>query len=934
MLAVALLAPLLAVAQQSPNTPIQRPGAGASVPNTGQNQNQNQTGGVDRNISQDPTRRTSASDQETGASSRSTRRQGEQGDAQGRRSTSRGNAPRQGEGSGGPNVQQTGERAPGARGTSGSRQGGSRATGGSRGGGGGASFTAGASTGARTSGGKGAYEPAKEREIEYPELPEEGEVITGMTGPMPLNEFLELIRTATNWNILVSPELNSVILEFWITEATPKQAMEILKFHDIYFEYNEETGYLYVYPIEKWLNDQFGDVIPEEFVVQNADLVYIESFLVALLSSTGRLLSDDRTHRIYVWDTEDNLVAMRKMVADLDVPLAEAEFKVKNAEIADIETVLNAMLSPAGKLLADSRTGQIFVWDGPSTIDEMRLAVEHLDVPLETRTFYIQHVNGEDILDHLDALRTERGLIQVDPRFNAIIVTDITQRIEQMDALIKTLDQELETRSWEIDFADIDFIADQVEVLIPAEMGEVVVNDLQHQVTVTGLPARLDQIEELIEIWDVPRKQVQIEAFIVEVGSDVEREFNVNWSYFGNSSNSPVFVDGGTGFDAETGAVRVGQLPYAVPLYGALQLDGSGGIERPLVENIDGENVISHLGGANLAVTLDYLDQQNKATVLASPLVRVNDGEPARFENATRVPFISATTVYGNNTSTVNSGVNNTNRVEFIDVGTILGVTPRISSEQSVMLDIEAEDSTFVQRTIISNGQNSTVPEKTVRRAETQLQVKSGETVVLGGLRRDRSEEAKSQIPLLGDIPLVGRVFRYPNKKSSNNTLLIFITTTIVDDYTTPETQTLANAEATIADAHRHNKKDLWGRLEDKVSKGGNEISISIGQTGHMHSEGKRITLEELKETLGKLPENSTMTLVIRRHPRAPEEVVQALTAAAEEAGIKIELDETLSPIVPSYVKQDMEAQEKAADALENAVETTEAAPAEGAKTE
>src|SRR5690606_16694003 len=109
-----------------------------------------------------------------------------------------------------------------------------------------------------------------------------------------------------------------------------------------------------------------------------------------------------------------------------------------------------------------------------------------------------------------------------------------------------------------------------------------------------------------------------------------------------------------------------------------------------------------------------------------------------------------------------------------------------------------------------------------------------------GGLRKDRSQEVTTKTPILGDIPLIGRLFRYPNKKSANRTLLIFITPTIVDEFTYPEADMLAAADAVIASEHRHNQKTIWKRWGDKISMGRNEIGVSIGQTGALHSEGER----------------------------------------------------------------------------------------------
>lgn len=742
-----------------------------------------------------------------------------------------------------------------------------------------------------------AFEPILDREVEYGPLPEGGEVLLDLTGPKTVSEFMEDIRVATLWNILISDSIREKKLDFWITEATPQQAMEILKFHDIYYEYDAEKKYLYVMSVEEWQRKQFGKVESHEFILQHAENKTIEPLLRAMLSGTGRLVADARTRHIYVWDTPDNLALMEKTVKELDVPLKKREFKVEFAEFPDVQAAFSSMLSPAGSLLPDSRTNTLIAWDQPNVLARMDEALKSLDVPVQSKTFYMSHVKADDMLDYLEVMVSERGVIQVDPRFNAIIVTDLPGRLEKVAETLKTLDQELDTRTWVLDYADLDFVAEQIEAKIPAEMGEIVVQDDVHQITVSGIPSRLDEIDKLIKAWDVQRKQVQIEAFIVEVGSDVEREFNINWSYFGSQGNSPIFYNGGDGFNPDGGNLNIGQLPYTVPLYGALQLDENGQIVRPIVTNTDGENVIDRVAGNSLAVTLDYLDKKNKATVLSSPRVAVQDGEEASFENKTEVPFVSATTFFSNNVVNSFGNTNNTNRVEFIDVGTILRVLPRITTKDNILLDISAEDSTFVEVRVLANDQESTVPQKTLRKAETQLRIQSGDTVVLGGLRRDRSGKTEARTPLLGDLPGIGRLFRYPNKKSEKSSLLIFITPTIVDEFTDPQSSILASAESSIAEEHRHNQKNLWGRIGDAVAKHKNEMTITVGQGGDIQAEGEHVTLDELRDLFTEAPQG--VKVVLRRHPRAPEDLITSITELALDSERKLVVDDDFEALVP-----------------------------------
>jgi biopolymer transport protein ExbD len=192
------------------------------------------------------------------------------------------------------------------------------------------------------------------------------------------------------------------------------------------------------------------------------------------------------------------------------------------------------------------------------------------------------------------------------------------------------------------------------------------------------------------------------------------------------------------------------------------------------------------------------------------------------------------------------------------------------------------------------------VPEKTTRGAETQLRVHSGDTVVLGGLRRDKASDSVSKVPVLGDLPLIGQVFRSPKKDSRQSDLMIFLTATIVGEKTHPEAEALEQVEQDIYDQLRTEKKDTWGRLSDKLSDGENEIVVAIGQGGNIHSEGEPFTVEQIKALFTTLGADSMKVIVLRAHPRAPQRVVDAVHDAAIGAGLKVELDDTASPLVPT----------------------------------
>ena len=798
---------------------------------------------------------------------------------------------------GGARIALGGAKSGAAGASAGVRATGSRATGGAGGAGGGAAETL------RTIG-EAKYEPIKDREVKYGDVPDAGEELTEM-GPMPVGEFLDLLHMTTNWNVLVTDAAKAVSLEFWIVATKPKAALEILRFHDVYYEYKKDSNTLYVMTKDEYIEKEFGQLVEHEFMVQNAEVEYVESVITSFLSPAGRVIIDPRTHHIFLWDTQDNVDKIKETVAELDVSLTKAEFVVAHVEIADMESILSTFMSPSGNMIVDPRTGNLLVEDLAENIDEMRAVLAKFDVPMTPQTYAVRHIDAETLAESIEMLLTERGTAQVDIRTNSIMVTDLPVRQKEIKELIAVLDRELETRTWVLNHVEPDLIAERIETIIPEEMGDIIVDEDVHQLTVTGLPERLDQVEELIAVWDIMRSQVRIEAYLVSVSEKLARNLSLKWSYFDSSGNSPQAyrVNGGAApnYANLANTVTVGQLPYAEPLRNWVTGD--------IITDINGQDIIKSFHGNRLAAVLDYLDTNNKARVISSPSVTVQDGEEAVFQSGKRVPYVTSTT-YGArqsySTNTTNQNYNTYsrpyNRIDFIEVGTILRVLPRITDEGTILLEISAEDSDAENVTVISNGEANTIPEKVENSAETQVRVRDGQTIVIGGLRKGNSFESVSKsVPILGDLPVVGRLFRTKNGQVDNDTLLIFITTTVVSETTSPEAEDLARFDEEFAERVRKARKSGLTQLFDRVARRKSDIGVSIGQSGYMHCDGDRISLDQLRDKLANAKAPMKTRVIVRKHPLAPNKAVTELMELLLELDVKVEFEEGVRPFVPDY---------------------------------
>lgn len=695
----------------------------------------------------------------------------------------------------------------------------------------------------------GPYDPIQQRSVDFGEVPVDGKPISMsflQTGT-PAAEFLDTVAESTGWNILPTPEAAKTELNFSVKELTPAQALEVLQFHGLFYEFDPDTKFLYVMTRDQYLQREYGRPETREFEVRYADINDMTASLGTLLSESGRMIPDPRTGRLIVTDTSDNI-----------------------AVIAD--------------------------------------ALDRLDVPLKPHTFYLKHIDAATVVESVQALLTERGVAFSDPRMNVLSVTDMPSRIAQIETLVAALDIPQESHTWTLNYASAKDIAKRLEPMVPEEMGIISKDDDVHQVTVTAIPERIRQIDELIMQWDVPRKQVQIEVYLVLANTEIERNFGIDWSYFDEWNGDPIAIrSGGNSPDftkvPDSGQlVTVGTLP--IPIYDYNPLTGN------INTDINGDNVIDGFRGNSVSVVLEYLDQQGDASILSRPRVTVQDGEKAIFQNTEERPYQEGGySQYGGiaNDPDFNPLIPLT--VRFIEVGTILKVMPRINDDGKVLMEIDVEDSTAEDVTVTTADQESTIPLKTKANAKTSVLVQDTQTIVIGGLRNVSTDDSVEKVPFLGDVPFVGRLFKSTEKKNRHRELLVFITPTIVDPFTSKEADRLANFDHNIEEKLRTDKKNIFKRNLDKFTKKENEIVVSIGQSGDMMIDGMTASIDAARARIETENNPETMTVVILNHPLAPENIAEEIATTAEGKGMKVKREQQAFPFVPSFKRQDGKAE-------------------------
>lgn len=298
----------------------------------------------------------------------------------------------------------------------------------------------------------------------------------------------------------------------------------------------------------------------------------------------------------------------------------------------------------------------------------------------------------------------------------------------------------------------------------------ITADEQTNSIVITAQPDVMQSLEQVIAKLDIRRAQVLVEAIIVEVQDGNGLNLGIQWS------NNQV---GGTQFTG-TGA-PISKVAAGVRQY---QRDGVISSDNPLTDTMSTFNgMAAGFFKGDWNVLLTALATSNKNDILATPSIVTLDNKEASFNVGQEVPSLSG--------SQTTSGDNVFNSVVYKTVGTKLKVTPQVNEGDSVLMEIEQEVSSVDTSTNSSLG-----PTFNTRTIHNAVLVRTGETVVLGGLLDDSTKESKSKVPLLGDIPWVGNLFRYTNTESSKRNLMVFIRPTIIRDddiYTSLSNQKYSN---------------------------------------------------------------------------------------------------------------------------------------------
>jgi len=526
---------------------------------------------------------------------------------------------------------------------------------------------------------------------------------------------------------------------------------------------NAKQGPVPAYDAEAGNSDQ---LVTQVIKVENVPAAQLVPILRPLVPQQGHLAAYAATNSLIVTDRASNIGRLITIIKGVDrADNDEVEvIQLRHASAAETIRIVQSLQSRGGqpngtpgavRFAADERTNSILLSGDQAARVRMRGLILNLDTPVpsagNTRVIYLRYANAADLLTILSGVSAGQAQIGTGgddsdaggntaqapaaPSVDANGVP-VPQTGVPTASLVRRATQQN-------DRPNVDIQADEdTNALI-----------------ITAPPDEMRSILAVIEQLDIRRAQVLVEAIIAELTVNNSAQLGVNFAVDGSNDNRPVAI---TNLGGATQQLA-GQFA-AVEAGGAPAL--SGGLSLALGR--------FGSGGIDFGILLSAIASDSDNNILSTPTLVTLDNQEAEIVVGQNVPFVTGQQLSASNNNPFQT-------IERQDIGISLKVKPQINEGNNIKMEIEQEVSD-VSNTAVTGATDITT---NTRRIQTTVLVEDGQTLVLGGLIDDQINDTRDKIPLLGDIPLLGSLFRYRTTSKFKRNLVVFLHPTILRD---PET--------------------------------------------------------------------------------------------------------------------------------------------------
>ncbi len=473
-----------------------------------------------------------------------------------------------------------------------------------------------------------------------------------------------------------------------------------------------------------------GDQIVTRIIqVKNVASAQLVPILRPLIPQEGHLAAYPDTNVLIISDRRRNVDRVMKIIEQIDT-VSDSSIEVvtlQHASAAEVVRILES-LDPPGKgtksnstkLVADERTNSVLISGDPTARLRARVVIEHLDTP------YDNEGNAQVVyLKYANAV----DLVNV--------LTGVGENIDDAGS----------------------GAAGTAAKGKPKQAVNIQADEAANALIITAPPDVFRSLQAIIRKLDIRRAQVLVEAIIAEVSYDKAKKLGVQWVVDGTPDGTgPVGV-------INLGSPSITEVASTYLSSGAINLGAGTSIG---LGKFDSDRI-------NFAALIQALESDTSSNILSTPSLTTLDNQEAEIVIGQNVPFITGSYTDSGGTS---SSVNPFQTVQREDVGLTLKVKPQINEGNSIQLEIEQEISSIDKAA--SLGTSDIVTKK--RTIKTVIMVEDGKTVVLGGLLQEDLQQTEDKVPLLGDIPLLGALFRANTTTKIKHNLMIFLRPVVVRD--------------------------------------------------------------------------------------------------------------------------------------------------------
>ena len=499
-----------------------------------------------------------------------------------------------------------------------------------------------------------------------------------------------------------------------------------------------------------------GDrVITQVFILQHENAAQLIPVLRPLVTANNYIAAYPNNNAIVITDYAENVRRIQRIIQAIDLPPSGDVqiIRLANASAIDVAQILQRVIPetntspiapgvPAKAALAvDPRTNSLLVrGDNPALVTRIKTLAASLDTPgAGAGNIFVVPLRNAEAAKIAETLR-------------ALLAGGDTSRVSTTTTASPLGPTSTAPASLTSTTTTSTPVASVIQAYQPT-----------NSLIITASEPVYRNLRSVIDKLDERRLQVYVEALIVEVSTGLAAEFGVQWNGADQRNNGSVLF-GGTNFSTTPGSNILGIASNQVQPGNGLNL----GVIRGTV-NIPGLGEI-----ANLQVLARALEGNSDANVLSTPNVLTLDNEEAKIVVGQNVPFIT-----GSYTPVAGTANNPFQTIERKDIGITLRVTPQVSEAGAVKLKIYQEVSSVTRDKALVQSSDIITNKRSL---ESTVLIDDGQIVVLGGLIQDDQQASIDKVPLLGDIPYIGALFKYESRNRKRTNLMVFLRPMVLRD--------------------------------------------------------------------------------------------------------------------------------------------------------